>query len=106
MRAALEALGIGVRDAGPSALEVSGGRNKLRAPARPLFIGNSGTAVRFLAALAALVPGDVTLEGDAAMARRPIQDLVDGLASSASSSIARRAVRRSPCGAGGFRVAA
>src|SRR5262245_42339689 len=79
MRAALEALGIGVRDAGPSALEVTGGRAKLRAPDRPLFIGNSGTAVRFLAALAALVPGAVTLEGDAAMARRPIEDLVGGL---------------------------
>jgi 3-phosphoshikimate 1-carboxyvinyltransferase len=79
MRAALEALGITVRDAGSSALEVTGGRDKLRAPDRPLFIGNSGTAVRFLAALAALVPGDVRLEGDAAMARRPIDDLVGAL---------------------------
>jgi 3-phosphoshikimate 1-carboxyvinyltransferase len=79
MRAALEALGIGVRDAGPAALEVTGGRDKLRAPDHPLFIGNSGTAVRFLAALAAVVPGDVRLEGDAAMARRPIEDLVGGL---------------------------
>ncbi|HEX6764946.1 MAG TPA: 3-phosphoshikimate 1-carboxyvinyltransferase [Polyangiaceae bacterium] len=79
MRNALEALGVAVRDAGPSALEVTGGRGKLRAPTRPLFVGNSGTAVRFLAALAALVPGDVTLEGDSAMQRRPIQDLVDGL---------------------------
>ena len=79
MRNALEALGVTVRDSGPSELEVSGGRGKLRAPARPLFVGNSGTAVRFLAALAALVPGDVTLDGDSAMQRRPIQDLVDGL---------------------------
>jgi len=35
--------------------------------------------VRFLAALSCLVPGKVTLVGDEAMARRPIQDLVDGL---------------------------
>jgi 3-phosphoshikimate 1-carboxyvinyltransferase len=79
MRAALEALGIEVRDSGPTALEVSGGRKKLRSPDRPLFVGNSGTAVRFLAALAALVPGEVSLVGDDAMARRPIQDLVGGL---------------------------
>lgn len=79
MRAALEALGISVRDVGPSALEVTGGRSRLRAPDRPLFVGNSGTTVRFLAALAALVPGEVTLEGDEAMARRPIEDLVGGL---------------------------
>jgi 3-phosphoshikimate 1-carboxyvinyltransferase len=51
----------------------------LRAPNEPLFVGNSGTTVRFLAALACLVPGAVTLVGDEAMARRPIQDLVDGL---------------------------
>jgi 3-phosphoshikimate 1-carboxyvinyltransferase len=81
MRAALEALGIGVRDAGPAALEVSGGRSRLRAPARPLFVGNSGTTVRFLTALAALVPGAVTLEGDDAMAKRPIGDLVLALRS-------------------------
>ena len=81
MRAALEALGIEVRDAGPSALEVEGGRSRLRAPERSLFVGNSGTTVRFLTALAALVPGKVTLEGDHAMARRPIHDLVDALRS-------------------------
>jgi len=81
MRAALEALGIGVRDAGPAALEVTGGKSRLRAPRDALFVGNSGTTVRFLAALAALVPGAVRLEGDAAMARRPLQDLVDGLRS-------------------------
>jgi 3-phosphoshikimate 1-carboxyvinyltransferase len=81
MRAALEALGIAVRDAGPAALEVSGGRSRLARPERALFVGNSGTTVRFLTALVALVPGAVTLEGDEAMAKRPIGDLVDGLRS-------------------------
>src|SRR5688572_31596145 len=61
MRAALEGLGISVRDAGPAALEVNGGKGRLKAPEQPLFIGNSGTAVRFLTALAAHVPGSVTL---------------------------------------------
>ncbi len=79
MRGALEALGILVRATGPTSLEVDGGRARLKAPSAPLFIGNSGTSVRFLAAMAALVPGDVTLQGDEAMARRPLSDLVDGL---------------------------
>ena len=79
MRASLEALGVSIRDDGPATLVVLGGRSRLRAPDRPLFIGNSGTSVRFLAALAALVDGVVRFEGDEAMARRPIQDLVDGL---------------------------
>jgi 3-phosphoshikimate 1-carboxyvinyltransferase len=44
-----------------------------------VFVSNSGTTVRFLTALAALVPGPVTLEGDEHMARRPIGDLIDAL---------------------------
>jgi 3-phosphoshikimate 1-carboxyvinyltransferase len=79
MRAALEALGIPVRTRDATTLEVEGGRARLAAPKAPLFIGNSGTSVRFLAAFCALVPGEVTLVGDEAMAKRPISDLVDGL---------------------------
>jgi 3-phosphoshikimate 1-carboxyvinyltransferase len=79
MRAALEAIGIGIERQGEDVLVVDGGRARLVAPKEPLFVGNSGTTVRFLTALACLVPGEVELVGDAAMARRPIQDLVDGL---------------------------
>jgi 3-phosphoshikimate 1-carboxyvinyltransferase len=79
MRQGLEALGIRVRDDGPTTLVVEGGRSRLRAPAAPLFVGNSGTTVRFLAALAALVDGPVTLQGDEAMARRPLADQVEGM---------------------------
>ncbi len=79
MRSGLSALGVPIEDAGPTTLVVHGGRARLCAPKEPLFVGNSGTTVRFLAALACLVPGPVTLVGDEAMARRPIQDLVDGL---------------------------
>jgi 3-phosphoshikimate 1-carboxyvinyltransferase len=78
MREALEALGIEIRSEG-NALVVRGGRARLRPANKPLFVGNSGTTVRFLSALCALVDGDTTLYGDEAMARRPIQVLVDGL---------------------------
>src|ERR1700749_22481 len=63
---------------GESTLEGGLDSGGVRPPKQPLFVGNSGTTVRFLTALACLVPGSVTLVGDEAMARRPIQDLVDG----------------------------
>ena len=51
----------------------------LRRPSGPLFLGNAGTAVRFLTAAAALVDGPVVLDGDADMRRRPIEPLVIAL---------------------------
>ena len=78
MRDCLAGLGIAIRAGAADQLIVDGGRSRLRAPAGELAVGNSGTTVRFLAALAALGPGEVRLAGDAAMARRPIADLVDG----------------------------
>ncbi len=78
MRVALEALGIEILDSGDSLL-VSGGRARLRPAEVPIFVGNSGTSVRFLAALACLIDGETTLYGDEAMSRRPIRVLVDGL---------------------------
>lgn len=79
MQEALLELGIEVRKLSATSLEIAGGRRRLQAPKKSLFVGNSGTTVRFLTALACLVEGPVTLVGDEAMAKRPIQDLVDGL---------------------------
>jgi len=79
MRAALQALGVVVEDAGPNALRVDGGAARFKAPEKPLFLGNSGTSVRFLCAMCTLVPGEVTLTGDEHMAKRPIADLVSSL---------------------------
>lgn len=79
MRRALEKLGIQVTEIDATTLRVLGGVHRLRQPSEALFIGNSGTTVRFLTALAALVPGAVTLDGDVHMQRRPIADLVEGL---------------------------
>jgi 3-phosphoshikimate 1-carboxyvinyltransferase len=79
MRAALTRMGIDIADAPGDTLIVRGGRARLHAPDGPLFVGNSGTTVRFLAAVAALVDGEVTLIGDDAMAKRPIGVLVDAL---------------------------
>lgn len=80
MRNGLEAIGIEIIEVDPTTWLVRGGRSRLRRPEHELFVGNSGTTVRFLTALAALVPGPVRLVGDAHMAKRPIQDLVTPLA--------------------------
>jgi 3-phosphoshikimate 1-carboxyvinyltransferase len=79
MRQCLEHLGIIMRDGAPGQVIVDGGRSRLRASPNVLFVGNSGTTVRFLTALATLVPGITTFAGDQHMAKRPIADLVDGL---------------------------
>src|SRR5690606_31634547 len=79
MRGALSQLGILIEDVDATTWRVLGGRSRLRAPAAEVFVGNSGTTVRFLTAFAALVPGRVTLVGDEHMAKRPISDLVDGM---------------------------
>lgn len=79
MRSALTQMGIEINDVDDTTWEVKGGRSRLKAPKGELFIGNSGTTVRFLTAFAALVPGKVTLVGDEHMAKRPISDLIDGL---------------------------
>ena len=81
MSNALRKMGVGVDEAGPTTVVVRGGKSRLHAPAdgEAVFIGNSGTTVRFLAAFAALVPGTVTLAGDEHMAKRPLTDLVAAL---------------------------
>ena len=44
-----------------------------------MFLGNAGTAVRFLTALTATLPGRSTITGDAHMQKRPIRPLVEAL---------------------------
>ena len=48
-------------------------------PLHPIDCRASGTTLRFLTAIAALVPGRVVLDGTARMRERPIQDLADAL---------------------------
>lgn len=79
MRSCLGALGVGITELDATTFRITGGQERLRASKEPLFVGNSGTTVRFLTALAAVVPGAVHLNGDQHMQRRPIADLVDGL---------------------------
>ena len=78
MAEALRAMGVQVRESGADGFEVVGD-GRLRAPAAPLFLGNAGTAMRFLTAAAALADGEVMLDGDEHMHRRPIAPLVEAM---------------------------
>lgn len=78
MTTALRAMGVAIADVDATTLDVTG-TGKLAAPSGPLFLGNAGTATRFLTAAAALVDGRVVVDGDAHMRKRPIAPLVDAL---------------------------
>ncbi len=78
-RQALEQLGVKIT-AHQQDLIVSGTGGRWQVPATPLYLGNSGTSMRLLTALCALVPGRCQLTGDARMQARPLGDLLNGLA--------------------------
>ncbi|MEW6284980.1 MAG: 3-phosphoshikimate 1-carboxyvinyltransferase [Chloroflexota bacterium] len=77
---ALRTLGFDVQmDEANAAMTVSGLGGKIPAQRAELFIGNAGTAARFLTAFLTLGHGEYLLDGDARMRQRPIGDLVDAL---------------------------
>jgi 3-phosphoshikimate 1-carboxyvinyltransferase len=82
MRAALLALGCGLRDEG-AVLHVTGLGGRLAVHEADLFLGNAGTAMRPLAAALAVLAttqgGRFDLSGVPRMHERPIGDLVDAL---------------------------
>ncbi len=76
----LRALGVAV-ECEPSAttIQVCGCGGRLPARQADIPVGNSGTTVRFLTAVATLGQGTFRLDGIARMRERPIQDLLDAL---------------------------
>jgi 3-phosphoshikimate 1-carboxyvinyltransferase len=72
----LQALGAIIEREGED-IRVRPGR--LSARGQRLDLGNAGTALRFCAALSLVVPGELTLDGDARMRERPVGPLGDAL---------------------------
>jgi 3-phosphoshikimate 1-carboxyvinyltransferase len=66
-------------DASTGDLLVHGVGTHFAIPLHPIDCRASGTTLRFLTAIAALVPGRVVLDGTARMRERPIQELADAL---------------------------
>jgi 3-phosphoshikimate 1-carboxyvinyltransferase len=77
---ALQTLGFDVQlDEPNQQMTVTGLGGKIPAKYAELFIGNAGTAARFLSAFLTLGHGQYILDGEPRMRERPIQDLVDAL---------------------------
>src|SRR5688572_14960036 len=77
---ALRTLGFDVQlDPEKAEMTVTGQGGQIPARKAELFIGNAGTAARFLSAFLTLGSGEYVLDGDARMRERPIGDLVDAL---------------------------
>jgi 3-phosphoshikimate 1-carboxyvinyltransferase len=80
MITALRQLGIGVKhDPAARTVRVEGVNGRIPAPQALLYVGNSGTTIRFLTAMVALGHGVYRLAGKPRMAQRPIKDLLDAL---------------------------
>lgn len=87
---ALQGAQISTEDGGET-IVVTGNGGKLLSTNNELYLGNAGTASRFLTTVAALVevssngPKHVVLTGNARMQERPIGPLVDALTANGSS---------------------
>jgi 3-phosphoshikimate 1-carboxyvinyltransferase len=81
MTSALKELGVSIEETSEGDFLVRGTSGKFHAPGKTLFIGNSGTTIRFLTAASCLVPleTDVVLDGVERMRERPIRDLLGAL---------------------------
>ncbi len=77
---ALQMLGFEVKlDPSASSITVTGMGGVIPARKAAIFIGNAGTAARFLTAFLTLGDGEYLLDGDTRMGQRPIADLVSAL---------------------------
>ena len=77
---ALQTLGFDVQlDETNHEMTVTGLGGTIPAKQAELFIGNAGTAARFLSAFLSLGQGRYVLDGDSRMRERPIRDLVEAL---------------------------
>ena len=76
---ALRQMGIRIEEEPGNRLIVYGGGGILRPGTGPIYLGNSGTSIRLLTAVAALGEDTFTLLGNDRMAQRPIQPLIDAL---------------------------
>lgn len=56
------------------------GKHGLKAPTKPLYLGNSGTSMRLLSGLLAGQPFDSVLTGDKSLSGRPMKRVTDPLA--------------------------
>ncbi len=78
-RKALALMGVQIDDSGKD-IFIKGWGGNLSLGSETIYLGNSGTSMRLLTAVAALGQGECTLTGTERMKERPLNDLVDALA--------------------------
>lgn len=76
---ALRSMGVAIDDRDPARWVVTGGAGFISPPESDIFLGNNGTATRFLTSVAALGKGVFHITGDERMSERPIGPLMDAL---------------------------
>ena len=76
--AALEQMGVAV-EKGLDKWIVHGNGGRIATPDKEIFLGNNGTATRFLTSVVALGDGTFQISGDERMAERPILPLMQAL---------------------------
>ena len=76
---ALRQMGINVDDSDHKQWRVQGTGGLISEPAEDIFLGNNGTATRFLTSVAALGHGRFRISGGERMAERPIGPLMEAL---------------------------
>jgi 3-phosphoshikimate 1-carboxyvinyltransferase len=76
---ALRAMGMRCDETDPECWLIEGGGGVIASPGKDIFLGNNGTATRFLTSVAALGQGRFHITGSERMAQRPILPLMQAL---------------------------
>lgn len=74
----LRSLGAGIVTTDEDII-ISGTGGKISNPGKEIYLGNNGTAMRFLTGLVAIGKGEFVLTGDSRLCERPIGPLLDAL---------------------------
>lgn len=75
---ALQQLGIKI-EKNKTLLTIHGTGGKLTAPKKPLYVGNSGSTLRMITAVASITKSETLIAGVKRLHERPIQDLIEAL---------------------------
>jgi len=75
---ALELLGTGISREGKEIL-VAGTGGRIQTPSEKIYVGNNGTALRFLTSLVCLGEGEFILDGTSRLRERPVEPLLQVL---------------------------
>lgn len=76
---ALRAMGVACDDSDPDCWHIQGTGGRIAEPEGDIFLGNNGTATRFLTSVAALGRGRFHITGSERMRQRPILPLMEAL---------------------------